>query len=604
MENGGTRNYSFVFTFVIRTKRERLQRHKMDIENKLEDIFKRFWQWRLVNAPEFGTSIGIHLYSNRLDEMNLNSYKRRQNEAQFFLDELINLKGKDSLSETNQLNYELLKSDLEQYINGMDFQTYLFPLNMLEGPQLDFPRMLSWMETKTLKNFQDIIDRLRLFPQRIDETIRLLNEGIRKGITMHHVSVSVLPSTLSNMSSLSPEDTPHYKPFKEKPEDISNTEWEKIIDTAKAVIQNDVLSAYKRLSIYFQDVYIANTRSSIAATSLPNGEAFYDACLKFHTTTSLTPQNIHDIGIKEVNRITTRMEEVKNSVQYEGNLEEFRKHLRTDSKFKFKSKEDILQHYREVCENIESILPQYFDRLPKAKCQIVPVPEEVAPSFPGAYYLAPPADGSRPGTFYINTHNPTNRAKYEAVSLALHEAQPGHHLQGSLTMESGSLVPFRRFFEDRNYYEPPGRFAMCSAYIEGWGLYSEYLGEEMNLYTDPYDLFGRLSHEMLRACRLVVDTGMHALNWSKQQAIDYMMVHTATSEEDVTSEIDRYITWPGQACGYKIGEIKIKELRGNVENILGEKFNLKRFHDFVASMGAVPLDILEKQMENFIQDEK
>jgi len=190
------------------------------------------------------------------------------------------------------------------------------------------------------------------------------------------------------------------------------------------------------------------------------------------------------------------------------------------------------------------------------------------------------------------------------MSLALHEAQPGHHLQCSLTMESGSLLPFRRFMEDRNYYEPPGRFAMCSAYIEGWGLYSEYLGEEMNLYPDPYNLFGRLSHEMLRACRLVVDTGMHALGWSKQQAIDYMMVHTASSEEDVISEINRYITWPGQACGYKIGEIRIKELRLDVENELGENFDVKRFHDLVASMGAVPLDILEKQIKNFIRDEK
>jgi len=576
----------------------------MDFETKLGNIFERFWQWRLVNSPEFGTSIGIHLYNDRLDEMSLSSYKRRQNKAKFFLDELVYLKGNESLSETSQFNYELLKSDLEQYIDGMQFQTYLFPLNMLEGPQLDFPRMLSWMENKTIKNFEDIIERLRLFPQRIDETISLLDMGIRKGITMHHVSVSVLPSTLSNISSLSPEDTPHYRPFKEKPDAINSTEWDDIVGKAKMVIQNNVLPSYKRLAVYFQDVYLANTRSDIAATSLPNGSAFYNACLKFHTTTSLTPQEIHDMGIKEVNRITMRMNEVKNLVQYEGNLEEFRKYLRTDPKFKFKSKEDILQHYRKICEKIESVLPQYFARLPKAKCQIVPVPEEVAPSFPGAYYLAPPEDGSRPGTFYINTHNPTNRANYEAMSLALHEAQPGHHLQCSLTMESGSLLPFRRFMEDRNYYEPPGRFAMCSAYIEGWGLYSEYLGEEMNLYPDPYNLFGRLSHEMLRACRLVVDTGMHALGWSKQQAIDYMMVHTASSEEDVISEINRYITWPGQACGYKIGEIRIKELRLDVENELGENFDVKRFHDLVASMGAVPLDILEKQIKNFIRDEK
>ena len=278
--------------------------------------------------------------------------------------------------------------------------------------------------------------------------------------------------------------------------------------------------------------------------------------------------------------------------------------MRTDSQFKFESKEHILKHYKDIYSKILAVLPQLFERLPEAKCEIVPVPEEVAPSFPGAYYLAPPEDGSRPGTFYINTHNPTNRNTYEAVSLALHEAQPGHHLQGSLTMESSGLLSFRRFMEDRTYYEPPGRFAMNSAYVEGWGLYSEYLGEELKLYEDPYDLFGRLSHEMLRACRLVVDPGMHALGWSHQQAVDFLLENTASSEEDIISEIDRYITWPGQACGYKIGEIKIKELRSMAENELGNKFDIKKFHDLIASVGGVPLDILENLIKNFISKYK
>lgn len=578
-----------------------------NLEEPFKKLFKSFWSWRLLNAPEFATSIGKHFYSDRLDEMSLSSYKRRENEAIQFLNELKELKNNplfDSLPEGFSLNVELLHADLEQFVNGLKFNTCLFPLNMLEGPQIDFPRLLSWMENKTVGNFQDIITRLRLFPQRVEEIIALLNEGVRKGITMHKVSVAALPQTYADMGSLSSEKTPHFKPFLEKPKEISINDWELIISEAKHVIGKKVLPAYIELSNYIKDVYMQFTRSEIAASSLPNGKYFYEGCLKFHTTTSMTSQEIFDKGKEEVKRITEQMEAVKEKVGFKGDLKEFRKFLRTDSQFKFDSKEHILRHYKEIYTKILSVLPRLFERLPEAQCEIIPVPEEVAASFPGAYYLAPPEDGSRPGTFYINTHNPTNRNTYEAVSLALHEAQPGHHLQGSLTMESSGLLPFRRFMEDRNYYEPPGRFAMNSAYVEGWGLYSEYLGEELELYDDPYDFFGRLSHEMLRACRLVVDPGMHALGWSRKQAIDFLMENTASSEEDIASEIDRYITWPGQACGYKIGEIKIKELRIMAETELGDKFNIKKFHDLIACIGGVPLDILETQIKKFISNSK
>ena len=578
-----------------------------DLEKLFQGIFQRFWNWRLINAPEFATSIGKHFYSDRLDEMSLSSYKRRENEANSFLLEIKDLRKNpifDSLSDGLVLNVDLLQADLEQFTNGVQFQTYLFPLNMLEGPQIDFPRLLTWMENKTVKNFEDIITRLRLFPQRTDEIISLLDEGIRKGITMHKVSISALPKTFGDMGLVSPEESPHFKPFLKKSDGIPTKDWEQLVIDAKDVLKTKVLPSYIRLSEYIKNVYMENTRPEIAATSLPNGKCYYEGCLKFHTTTNMSAEEVFKKGKEEVKRITENMEAVKAQVGFKGDLKEFRKYLRTDSQFKFESKEHILKHYKDIYSKILAVLPQLFERLPEAKCEIVPVPEEVAPSFPGAYYLAPPEDGSRPGTFYINTHNPTNRNTYEAVSLALHEAQPGHHLQGSLTMESSGLLSFRRFMEDRNYYEPPGRFAMNSAYVEGWGLYSEYLGEELKLYEDPYDLFGRLSHEMLRACRLVVDPGMHALGWSHQQAVDFLLENTASSEEDIISEIDRYITWPGQACGYKIGEIKIKELRCMAENELGNKFDIKKFHDLIASVGGVPLDILENLIKNFISKYK
>ena len=578
-----------------------------NLEKLFEELLQRFWNWRLLNAPEFATSIGKHFYNDRLDEMSLSSYKRRENEASAFLCEIKELRKNlavNSLSKELILNINLLQVDLEQFINGLQFQTNLFPLNMMEGPQIDFPRLLTWMENKTVKNFKDIISRLRLFPQRADEIISLLNEGIRKGMTMHKVSVSSLPKTFGDMGLTSPEESLHFKPFLENSNGIPAADWEQLVIEAKDVIKTKVLPSYTRLSEYIRTVYMENTRPEIAAISLPNGKSYYEACLKFHTTTDMSAQEIFEKGKEEVKRIAEKMEAVKAEVGFKGDLKEFKKYLRTDSQFKFESKEHILKHYKEIYSKILLVLPRLFERLPEAKCEIVPVPEEVAPSFPGAYYLAPPEDGSRPGTFYINTHNPTHRNTYEAVSLALHEAQPGHHLQGSLTMESSGLLPFRRFMEDRNYYEPPGRFAMNSAYVEGWGLYSEYLGEELNLYEDPYDLFGRLSHEMLRACRLVVDPGMHALGWSREQAVNFLMENTASSEEDITSEIDRYITWPGQACGYKVGEIKIKELRSIAEQELGEKFDIKKFHDLIASVGGVPLDILETQIQNFISKYK
>ena len=248
------------------------------------------------------------------------------------------------------------------------------------------------------------------------------------------------------------------------------------------------------------------------------------------------------------------------------------------------------------------MLPKHFERLPKSKFVVSPVPEDIASSFPGASYLAGAEDGSRPAIFYINTFKPETRSKYEAMSFSLHEAEPGHHLQSTLTMESRDLVSFRRYFEDRKYYEPPARFAMKTGYHEGWGLYCEYLGEELGLYSDPYDFFGRLSNEMVRSCRLVVDTGIHALGWSKEKAIEYMMQHTATDPHYITSEMDRYITWPGQACGYKIGEIKTKELRQKAVSKLGENFDVRKFHDLVASMSSVPLTILERQVDIFISE--
>jgi len=583
------------------------------MEKQIETLFKNFWLWRLRNAPEFATAIGIHDYDDRLDEMSLSSYLRRIDEAKIYLQEVKSiqeLSKTENLSKGSSLNLELLEADLEQYLHGSTFKPYLMPINRLEGFQFDFPRLLSYMKKDNEEDVLKIVSRLRYFPQQIRETMQLLKEGLRLGIAMHRLSIESVQLTLYLQSAEEDvEKLPMFKPFLEKPEKISTDIWEKIVEKVKTIIKVEIQPIFKSFALFIRKEYfipkeyVVAARESIAATSLPDGENFYKACLKFHTTTDLTPMEVHELGKSEVARITKRMEQVKEEVKFEGDLKAFRQFMRTDPQFKFNSEEEILSHYVSVSKKITEVLPKFFERLPSAKFVITPIAPEAAPTMPGAYYLAPPEDASRPGTFYVNTYQPEGRLKYEAVSLCLHEAEPGHHLQSALTMETGSLVNFRRFFEDRKYYEVPGRFAMNTGYVEGWGLYSEFLGEEMGLYKDPYDLFGRFSHEMLRACRLVVDTGMHALGWSRDKAIEYMMNNTASDLQDVTSEIDRYITWPGQACGYKIGELKIKELRKKAESKLGNKFNVKRFHDVIVSMGAVPLNILEKQIDAFIAHE-
>ena len=576
----------------------------MELSSRAASFFNHFWLWRLSNSPEFATSIGCHTYDNRLDEMSLNSYLRREDEAKVILEELLTIKSLTSI-ETDLvllINLELLKVDLEQYLSGMTYCSYVWPLNQLEGPQSDFPRLLSYMKRESLSDLKKIINRMRKFPQQIDETVQLLKEGVRIGMTMHSLSVNPVIKTLETMLKVPIKSSSFYQLFNECPLGISFNDWEDLVNEAENVIELDVYPSYTKLLSYLIEFYLPQTRLNVSISSVKNGSKLYEACLKFHTSTDKSPHDIHAIGVQEVDRITQRMIDVKNMLGFEGTLEDFQHYLKEDAKFSFSSADEMMQYYEGICKEIKNILPNYFTKLPKAKYIITEMNDHVAPTMPNAYYLAPSEDSSRPGTFFVNTSKLEMKRKFEALSLALHEAEPGHHLQSALTMEYGPLVEFRRFLEDRKYYESPARFSLNTAYVEGWGLYSEYLGEEMGLYKDLYDLYGRLSNEMLRACRLVVDTGIHALGWSKDKAIEYMSKHTATDSHTISSEIDRYITWPGQACGYKMGEIKIKELRGLSTEKLGEKFDLKQFHDLVASMGGMPLNILEKQIEIYIKN--
>jgi len=572
----------------------------------MELLFQEFWKWKLVNNPEFATRIGISKYDNRVNELSISAFRRRAEEVGLFLEKLedikksIDLKGKDTLA----LNVDLLESDLKQFLNGMQFNTYVWPLSIMEGPQSDPAFLLNLMEKNTAADMNNIITRIRLIAHQVHEEIDLLNEGIRIGQTMNRNAFEKLIPVLLKISSAKVDDHPFFGPFKTQPKNISTSKWNDIVTSARKAITTYIKPVYKKIHDFMKTTYLPKSRPLVGLSSVPNGAAYYQALLQYHTTSPhLTPHKVHSIGLQEVARINKLMDTVRQSVKFNGTLLQFRQYLRTSDKFGFKDEKDMLNHYKSIRAKVEKMLPRYFGVLPKIPFVIKPVPADLAPSSPMAYYMEASPDG-RPGTFFINTYLPQKRRKFIAESLFLHEAVPGHHLQIALKIEHGSPVLFRRFAGmDVPYYQAPASFSMNTAFTEGWGLYAEYLGEEMSMYKDPYVYFGRLSQEMLRACRLVVDTGMHALGWTRQMAIDFMGMYTADDKHDITSEIDRYISIPGQACAYKIGEIKLRELRKMATDKLGSKFDIRKFHDFLMVMGNIPLAQLEKQVLLFIHKE-
>jgi len=575
-------------------------------KKSVDQLFKEFWEWKLLNNPQFATKIGISKYDDRLTELSLSSYKRRSDAVRMLLAKLRNVTADIDLNEDHALalNIDLFASDLVQYISGMRFKTYLWPINNMEGPQNDYIKLISMMRRSSAEDVRKIIIRMRLFSQQMDEMIALLREGMRQNLTLNSRSFKKLIGQYGKLATMDIARNPFFKSFKKRPKNITGNVWKLLINDAKTTILKYIQPSFKKLQMFLKDEYLAKSRPDIGVSSLSHGEEYYQGCLQYHTTTNLTPKEIHEIGLKEVERIRGRMEEVKTKVKFNGSLADFNRHLRSDERFGFKDEDEILSYYRGIEHKVRKLLPYYVSKIPTLKFVIRPFPKEIAPTAPFGYYDEPSSDGRIPGIFWVNTYKPQKRRKYIATSLFLHEALPGHHIQIASKIEFGSPVLFRRYMGmDVSYYEAPACFSRNSAYTEGWGLYAEYLGEEMGLYSNPYDLFGRLSQEMLRAARLVVDTGMHALRWSRSRAIQFMATYTAGNMHDIEAEIDRYISWPGQACSYKIGELKIRELRELAEDKLGKKFDVKKFHAFIISTGNIPLTILEKEFKLYLKKE-
>ncbi len=552
---------------------------------RLRAIFESDWEETLREAPTFASQLGDPRYNDRWPDVSLEAIARRQARRRERLRELLAIPV-DELSPADRLNHRLFGRQLEVDIAGEPYQAHLMPLDMRGGIQ-DESSLADSLSFDDVKAYDDWLRRIETFPVYLEQTIALLRAGIAAKIVQPQVVMRRVPAQIRRQIVDDPTASLFYKPFTSFPPTVSKGDRQRLTAAAQAAIRDHVVPAFREFLTFFEREYLPSCLEGIGAWRLPQGDDYYAYRAQSFTTTKLTPREIHDIGKQEVARLLAAMEEILREVKFTGSLQEFFAHLREAPEFYFERPDDLLTAYQAFCKRVDPQLPKLFKTLPRIPYGVEPIPEHMAPDTTAAYYRPPAADGSRAGTFFVNLYQPKSRPKYEIAALSLHEAVPGHHLQLALSTELSDVPNFRRFSD-------------FTVYIEGWALYAESLGHELGVYDDPYVRFGALTYEMWRAVRLVVDTGIHSLKWSREAAIDYFRDNAAKSELDIVNEIDRYIGWPGQALAYKIGELKIQELRRRAKSELGDGFDVRAFHDVILSSGSVPLDVLEEQVTSWI----
>ncbi len=515
-------------------------------------------------------------------------YKSEAEFAQDLLNQLSKISS-DGLSETNKISHQLLTFVLNDQIAYFKFESYLNPLLSDSG----FHSSLGY-NVRPLNNYESVKDYLNILnaiPEFVDQNFVNLREGLEKGVSQPLVIFKGYESSYDDHIVENFEESYFYSPFKNLPNDLTETQKDSVLIAAQNAIENNVTPQFKRIKTFFEKEYFPKTRTTLGASDTPNGKAYYQDRINFYTTsTQYTADDIHQIGLKEVARIKAQMEQIIKELKFEGSFEEFFEFLRTDEQFFAKTPKEILMIARDMAKRADAQLPKYFKTLPRKPYGVAPVPDAIAPKYTGGRYVGTSKNSTEPGYYWVNTYDLPSRTLYTLPALTVHEAVPGHHLQGSLNNELGDSIPQFR----KNLY--------LSAYGEGWGLYSEFLADEMRMYTTPYEKFGQLTYEMWRACRLVVDTGIHAFGWSREQVVDYMASNTALSLHEINTETDRYISWPGQALSYKIGELKIREMRLKAEKELGVKFDIREFHEVILEQGTVTLSILEERVNNYIDN--
>jgi len=561
-----------------------------DEGRRLWNLFEANWEYRMIAIPESATWRGYPGQNNRWSNLSMEAIADGKESARQTLKAILSF-DRANLSEDNRLNYDLFRRDAEMAIERQQFPAEFLVLNQMDGLPRDVPSMIAMMPSAKTKDYEDILARLGGIPVLIDQTIELLQEGLRRGIVPPKVPLRTVADQVSGQVHISPMTSPMLSKFKIFPDTIPAAEQTRLTEGAKVVYADEVRPALKRLHLFLRDEYVTNCRATVGRSALPNGRAWYDHQIKHYTTTTLGADEIHDIGLREVNRIRSEMEAIRKKVGFEGDLYAFFEFLRTDPQFYYNTAEELLAGYRDICKRADPELTKLFRNLPRQPYGVIPVPSYIEKSVTTAYYQPGSNDAGRAGFFFANTYDLKSRPKWEMEALALHEAVPGHHLQLAVADEIVGLPEFRKY----------GRY---TGYVEGWGLYSESLGEEMGFYTDLYSKFGQLTYEMWRAIRLVVDTGIHAKGWSRQRAIDFFKANAGKTEHDITVEVDRYIVWPGQALAYKLGELKLKELRSRATAELGDKFDIRSFHDEIVWNGALPLSILDRQINNWIAAEQ
>jgi len=562
-----------------------LARSKAKDPQKLHRLFDLAWQYDNAEHPELATSRGVAGYNNRWTDESLEAIERRKHET-VSLGQALSAIDRRKVDAQDQVNYDLFRRDVDDDLAAQRFPRELLAITQLAGPQY-LSSTLDIMPARTARDYQDIVARLDAVPQRMAQVEARLRRGVETGVVSPRV---VLRDVAAQLDAQTPEDplqAPLLKAFAKLPEGIS----EEARTDAVRIYREKIVPAYRKLREYFVSAYLPHARETVALSALPEGVDWYLERVRRETTTSLTPHEIHQLGLSEVKRIRGEMEKVLARVGFKGTLADFATFLRTDARFYFTDARELVREYRDIAKRIDPELTRLFGKLPRLPYGVVEIPAFSAPSQTTAYYRQGSPEAHRPGSYFVNTYKLDTRPKWEMEALTLHESVPGHHLQIAISQELTSVPEFRK----------TSRYV---AFVEGWGLYAESLGPDLGMYQDPYSQFGQLTYEMWRAIRLVVDTGMHALGWSRDQAIDYFRQNSAKTEHDIVVEIDRYIVMPGQALAYKIGELKLKELRALASKELGAKFDVRTFHDAVLGSGALPLDLLEENIRAFIAQQR
>jgi len=583
------RGWPLVLLLLLLLSKGKASGQEKPASQALHDLFAAEWDCNMQQSPEWASSLGDRRWNDRWSDDSLEAFSRHDQHNREVLARLARI-DQATLSQADQLNYDLFKKGYEDSVEAYKFHGFLLRLNQRGGIQTE-DELADSLRFQTLKDYEDWIARMRTFPALMDQNIALMRLGVKERIVHPKVIMQRIPAQIDKQIVSDPTQSGFYRPFQHFSHEISAADQQRLQQEARQAVEQQIVPAFKKFKEFFVSEYLPGCFDQVGIWQMPNGAERYAFEARHFTTTSATPEEIHQIGLKEVARIRAEMDKIMAQSGFKGTRDEFFKFLRTDPQFFYKTPEELFEAYKALAKTVDPNLVKVFRTLPREPYGVEAIPAVAAPDTTAAYYRPGAADGSRAGTYFVNLYKPETRPKWEMTALTLHESVPGHHLQIARAHELGEQPMFRRFGE-------------YSAFVEGWGLYGESLGEDMGLYDDPYSKFGQLTYQMWRAVRLVVDTGMHTKHWTRDQAIQYFMDNAPKAELDIVNEIDRYIAWPGQALAYKMGELKIQELRARAHKELGAGFDLKEFHDVVLGSGALPLDILERNVNQWIADKK